>query len=446
MGELGQLVRSAGGEVVGEITQTLDRPTSAYVGQGKLEEIKESRHDSNYTVVVFNDELKPSQQRNLERELEVKVLDRSALILDIFADRARTKEGVLQVDLAQHEYLLPRLAGQWSHLERLGGGIGTRGPGETQLETDRRLVRDRISRLKRDLEAVRAHRSRHRNRRQAAQTPLVSLVGYTNAGKSTLFNALVRAGVLAEAKPFSTLDPITRRMAMPDGTLALLTDTVGFIHKLPHTLVAAFRATLEELAEADLLLHVVDVSHHNAAEHVQVVEDTLAELKLQDKPRLLVLNKMDLAVTGENGAAPDLSALGESAQGGVMVSAAEGWGLDLLLPSTPSRSGSTGGRSGSTATRRCTSSTDRARARKKSRKEEASSWTWDPLPRLEVTPAVQREARLSLRPAGGRGERRGPGLRRANAPQPLHEAHGGRRRQGRRRGLLPARHHLAGDA
>ena len=331
MGELGQLVRSAGGEVVGEITQTLDRPTSAYVGQGKLEEIKESRHDSNYTVVVFNDELKPSQQRNLERELEVKVLDRSALILDIFADRARTKEGVLQVDLAQHEYLLPRLAGQWSHLERLGGGIGTRGPGETQLETDRRLVRDRIARLKRDLEAVRAHRSRHRNRRQAAQTPLVSLVGYTNAGKSTLFNALVRAGVLAEAKPFSTLDPITRRMAMPDGTLALLTDTVGFIHKLPHTLVAAFRATLEELAEADLLLHVVDVSHHNAAEHVQVVEETLAELKLQDKPRLLVLNKMDLAVTGENGAAPDLSALGESAQGGVMVSAAEGWGLDLLL-------------------------------------------------------------------------------------------------------------------
>ena len=331
MGELGQLVRSAGGEVVGEITQTLDRPTSVYVGQGKLEEIKESRADNNYTVVVFNDELKPSQQRNLERELEVKVLDRSALILDIFAERARTKEGVLQVDLAQHEYLLPRLAGQWSHLERLGGGIGTRGPGETQLETDRRLVRDRIIRLKRDLEAVRAHRSRHRNRRQAAQTPLVSLVGYTNAGKSTLFNALVRAGVLAEAKPFSTLDPITRRMAMPDGTLALLTDTVGFIHKLPHTLVAAFRATLEELAEADLLLHVVDVSHHNAAEHVQVVEETLAELKLQDKPRLLVLNKMDLAVQGENGAAPDLSALGESAQGGVMVSAVEGWGLDLLL-------------------------------------------------------------------------------------------------------------------
>lgn len=331
MGELGQLVRSAGAEVVGEVTQTLDRPTSVYVGHGKLEEIKESRAASGSTVVVFNDELKPAQQRNLERELEVKVLDRSALILDIFAERARTKEGVLQVELAQHEYLLPRLAGQWSHLERLGGGIGTRGPGETQLETDRRLVRERISRLKRDLEAVRAHRSRHRNRRQAGQAPLLSLVGYTNAGKSTLFNALVRAGVVAESKPFSTLDPVTRRMALPDGTFALLTDTVGFIHKLPHTLVAAFRATLEELAEADLLLHVVDVSHRNAAEHVQVVEDTLAELDLGGKFRLLVLNKMDLAVAEGNGAGPDLSALGESAEGGVMVSAMEGWGLDLLL-------------------------------------------------------------------------------------------------------------------
>ena len=331
MGELEQLVRSAGGEVVEAVTQTLDRPTSAYVGHGKLQEIKELQRESQCTVAVFNDELTPAQQRNLERELDVKVLDRSALILDIFADRARTKEGVLQVELAQHEYLLPRLTGQWSHLERLGGGIGTRGPGESQLETDRRLVRDRISRLKRELEAVRAHRSRHRSRRQAARAPLVSLVGYTNAGKSTLFNALVRAGVAAESRPFSTLDPVTRRMALPDGALALLTDTVGFIHKLPHTLVAAFRATLEELAEADLLLHVVDISHRNAAEHVEVVEDTLAELGLEDKPRLLALNKMDLAVNGENGSTPDLTALGESAQGGVMVSAAQGWGLDLLL-------------------------------------------------------------------------------------------------------------------
>jgi GTP-binding protein HflX len=279
---------------------------------------------------VFNDELTPSQQRNLERDLEVKVLDRSALILDIFADRARTKEGVLQVELAQHQYLLPRLSGQWSHLERLGGGIGTRGPGESQLETDRRLARGRISKLKAELEEVRAHRSRHRSRREISRVPVVSLVGYTNAGKSTLFNALARASVSAESKPFTTLDPITRQMYLPDGTLALLTDTVGFIHKLPHALVAAFRATLEELSEADLLLHVVDISHRNAAEHIAVVEDTLKELKMQDQPRLMVLNKIDLVVSDNDSAAPDLSALGESVAGGVMISASQGWGLDLL--------------------------------------------------------------------------------------------------------------------
>ena len=337
MSELGQLVRSAGGEVVEEVTQTIDRPTSVYLGHGKLQELKELGQKVDYTVAVFNDELTPAQQRNLERELEVKVLDRSVVILDIFAERARTKEGVLQVELAQHEYLLPRLAGQWSHLERLGGGIGTRGPGETQLETDRRLVRGRISRLKRELEAVRAHRSRYRSRRQTSRVPVVSLVGYTNAGKSTLFNALVRAGVTAESRLFSTLDPITRKMNLPDGTMALLTDTVGFIHKLPHTLVAAFRATLEELSEADLLLHVVDISHRNAAEHVLVVEDTLKELHLEEKPRLLVLNKMDMVVSDDDSSGPDLSALGESAAGGVMVSAAKGWGLDLLLETIAER-------------------------------------------------------------------------------------------------------------
>ena len=331
MSELVQLVHSAGGEVVEEVTQSIDRPTSVYMGHGKIAELKEAGEKADYTVAVFNDELTPAQQRNLERELEVKVLDRSALILDIFADRARTKEGVLQVELAQHQYLLPRLSGQWSHLERLGGGIGTRGPGESQLETDRRLARGRISRLKRELEDVIAHRSRHRSRRETSRVPVVSLVGYTNAGKSTLFNALVRAGVTAESKPFTTLDPITRQMYLPDGSRALLTDTVGFIHKLPHALVAAFRATLEELSEADLLLHVVDISHRNAAEHVQVVEDTLKELKLQDKPRLLVLNKMDMVVSDHDSSAPDLSALGESAAGGVMVSASKGWGLDLLL-------------------------------------------------------------------------------------------------------------------
>ncbi|MQG75777.1 MAG: GTPase HflX [SAR202 cluster bacterium] len=334
MSELVQLVHSAGGEVVEEITQSIDRPTSVYMGHGKIAELKEAGEKVDYTVAVFNDELTPAQQRNLERELEVKVLDRSALILDIFADRARTKEGVLQVELAQTQYLLPRLSGQWSHLERLGGGIGTRGPGESQLETDRRLARGRISKLKRELEDVIAHRSRHRSRRETSRVPVVSLVGYTNAGKSTLFNALVKAGVQAESKPFTTLDPITRQMYLPDGSRALLTDTVGFIHKLPHALVAAFRATLEELSEADLLLHVVDISHRNAAEHILVVEDTLKELKIQDKPRLLVLNKMDLAMNSDDSdeaTAPDLSALGESAEGGVMISASEGWGLELLM-------------------------------------------------------------------------------------------------------------------
>jgi GTP-binding protein HflX len=330
MSELVQLVHSAGGEVVEEVTQSVDRPTSVYMGHGKIGELKEIGEKVGYTAVVFNDELTPAQQRNLERELEVKVLDRSALILDIFADRARTKEGVLQVDLAQSVYLLPRLSGQWSHLERLGGGIGTRGPGESQLETDRRLARGRISKLKRELADVIAHRSRHRSRRETSRVPVVSLVGYTNAGKSTLFNSLVKAGVEAESKPFTTLDPITRQMYMPDGTRALLTDTVGFIHKLPHALVAAFRATLEELSEADLLLHVVDISHRNASDHIQVVEDTLKQLKMLDKPRLLVLNKMDLAMSDENSSAPDLSALGESAEGGVMISAEKGWGVELL--------------------------------------------------------------------------------------------------------------------
>lgn len=333
MSELVQLVNTAGGEVVEEVTQSIDRPTSLYMGHGKIAELKELGEKAQYTAAVFNDELTPAQQRNLERELEVKILDRSALILDIFADRARTKEGVLQVELAQHEYLLPRLAGQWSHLERLGGGIGTRGPGESQLETDRRLARGRISKLKRELEAVKAHRARHRSRRETSRVPVVSLVGYTNAGKSTLFNTLTRANVQAKSQPFTTLDPITRQMYLPDGTRVLLTDTVGFIHKLPHTLVAAFRATLEELADADLLLHTVDVSHRNAAEQMNVVEQTLKDLKMQAKPRLLVLNKMDLAMDQDGSFSPDVPALGESSQGGVMISASQGWGLELLQSS-----------------------------------------------------------------------------------------------------------------
>ena len=327
-----QLVNSAGGEVVEEVTQSIDRPTSVYMGHGKIAELKELGEKAHYTVAVFNDELTPAQQRNLERELEVKVLDRSALILDIFADRARTKEGVLQVELAQHEYLLPRLAGQWSHLERLGGGIGTRGPGESQLETDRRLARGRISKLKRELEAVKAHRSRHRTRRETSRVPVVSLVGYTNAGKSTLLNCITGAGVVAENRMFSTLDPLTRKVVTPNGSDFLLTDTVGLIQKLPTTVIAAFSATLQELNESFLIVHVVDITHPNVGQHVEVVYKTLADLGLQDKPLILALNKSDVfdqqslnsIELGVNG-----SLLTE--RNAVMISAVSGAGVNKLL-------------------------------------------------------------------------------------------------------------------
>ena len=264
------------------------------------------------------------------------MLDRTALILDIFSQRAQTREGSLQVELAQHEYLLPRLAGQWSHLERLGGGIGTRGPGETQLETDRRLIRRRIERLKGDLEAVRRHRALYRRRRAVQGVPVVALVGYTNAGKSSLMNALsASAEVLTEGKPFATLDPTTRKLTMPDRREVLLTDTVGFIQKLPTQVVAAFRATLEELTEAVLLLHVVDISHPRALEQVETVEETLAALDLQDKPVVLVANKADLVVQQGTPEAPAALAAAlpfplADERDIVTVSAAKGWGLDAL--------------------------------------------------------------------------------------------------------------------
>ena len=336
--ELAQLAGTAGAVVVGRTVQRLDSPNPAtYIGKGKLAEIIALRAQLEYDLVIFDDELSPSQQRNLEDALKVKVLDRTALILDIFARRARTREGALQVELAQHEYLLPRLAGQWSHLERLGGGIGTRGPGETQLETDRRLIRNRISRLKTQLEQVRRHRALYRTRRAKQGVPVVALVGYTNAGKSTLMNALSGAGVLAENRLFATLDPVTRKVGLPGGGFFLLTDTVGFIQKLPTQLVAAFRATLEELADADLLLHVVDITHPVAAEQAETVEQTLAELGVADKPRLTVLNKID-ALTRPNGIPvrdlADLAELREQLRRegahAVLVSAEKSWGLDEL--------------------------------------------------------------------------------------------------------------------
>ena len=332
LAELGLLARTAGAEVVSTLNQRLDKRTQSYVGKGKLEEVQGLRADLRADVVIFDDELTPTQQRNLEQALDVKVIDRTALILDVFARRAQTHEGRLQVELAQHEYLLPRLVGQWAHLERLGGGIGTRGPGETQLETDRRLIRNRIQKLKRELDQVRQHRSLYRQRRQRQGIPVMSLVGYTNAGKSTLLNALSNAGVVAEDKLFSTLDPVTRKIPLSDNRSFLLTDTVGFIQKLPPTLVAAFRATLEEIEEADGILHVIDITHQNAPEQVQVVDELLAQLHLEGKARVLVLNKIDLLMDqGQvEGYAKRLKTELDQERV-VTVSAAKGWGLDHLL-------------------------------------------------------------------------------------------------------------------
>jgi len=335
--ELAQLARTAGARVVGVVAQHVAHVTSVYMGRGKLDELLALKSATPYDVAIFDDELSPVQQKNLEKALEVKVIDRTALILDIFARRARTQEARLQVELAQHQYLLPRLAGQWSHLERLGGGIGTRGPGESQLETDRRLVRERIQRLTKRLDEVRAHRAQYRERRRGQGIPVVSLVGYTNAGKSTLMNALSRADVLVEDKPFATLDPVTRRIMLPSGRPALLTDTVGFIQKLPHSVVAAFRATLEEIEDADLLLHVVDITHKSAAEQAQVVDKILADMGLADRRRVLVMNKVDvLAPDTPEGMEPGvaLESLVEAPKATrwpvALVSAAKGWGLDRL--------------------------------------------------------------------------------------------------------------------
>ena len=289
--------------------------------------------------MVFDDELTPLQQKSLEEALKVKIIDRVALILDIFARHAHTHEGKLQVELAQHQYLLPRLAGQWSHLERLGGGIGTRGPGELQLETDKRLIRKKIGNLKKQIERVRKHRLLHRQQRQRSGIPIVALVGYTNTGKSTLLNALSRSKVTVGDKLFATLDPTTRRLTLPDKSTVLLSDTVGFIRKLPPMVITAFRATLEELVEASLLLHVVDVSSAGAAEQCQVVEDILCDLNIADKPIITVLNKIDRLPGVDKNWAEDeaLNYLAEmsntTGKNTVLVSAVKGWGFKNLLES-----------------------------------------------------------------------------------------------------------------
>ena len=333
--ELALLVHTAGAEVVGRAIQRLNSPHSAfYIGKGKLDEIIAEREETQYTLVVFDDELSPSQQRNLEKALGVKVIDRTALIIDIFARRAQTREARLQVELAQSQYLLPRLAGQWSHLERLEGRIGTRGPGESQLETDRRLVRNRLTRLRREIDEVRKQRSLHRRQRARQGMQVVALVGYTNAGKSTLLRALSGADVFTEDLLFATLDPVTRRIRLPSGREVLLSDTVGFIQKLPTQLVASFRATLEELADADLLVHLVDITHANAEEQYATVERTLEELGLAAKPRVVAFNKVDrlAAADGDGSVLGEIEgALREEHPEAVLISAAKRWHLDTLL-------------------------------------------------------------------------------------------------------------------
>ncbi len=337
MAELARLSQTAGVTVVGSLTQRLERPHPAtLIGTGKLEELKGLIEAYRADVVIFDEELSPRQQRELEQALgeDIKVIDRTALILDIFAQRAHTREGVLQVELAQYEYRLPRLTRAWSHLARQAGGaagrggiggVGLRGPGETQLEVDRREIKKRIALLRKELEDVRAHRELYRQRRRDVPMPIVSLVGYTNAGKSTLLNALTGSQIYADDLLFATLDPTTRQVVLPGGQEILVTDTVGFIQKLPTQLVAAFRATLEEIREADVLIHVVDLTHRAALSQVEAVEVVLDQLGVGDIPRVMALNKID-ALSLER-RQEQLRMFAD----GVPISAIHGWGLERLL-------------------------------------------------------------------------------------------------------------------
>lgn len=325
--ELSRLAETAGAEVQGQVVQRRKSPHPAYyVGRGKAQELARLVQETGVDLVIFYDELSPSQARNLEKVLEVKVLDRTALILDIFAQRARTREGKLQVELAQLDYLLPRLTGYGGVLSRLGGGIGTRGPGETKLEVDRRVIRQRIRELNQEIRDLKKHRAIQRKTRQKVPYPVASLVGYTNAGKSTLLNSLTDSRVFTQDKLFATLDPTTRKVLLPDRQLLLITDTVGFIQDLPPNLGAAFRATLEEVQEADIILHVVDVSHGHREEQLQAVQKILEDLEVTGKPTLFVFNKVDLL--------EDSSALKRLSMGypqSVPVSAREKINLDRLL-------------------------------------------------------------------------------------------------------------------
>jgi len=334
LAELATLARSAGGEVVEQTIQSRPKADAAtLVGSGKVEELTASVKSFDADVVIFDNDLSPSQQRNLEKALETRVIDRTQLILDIFARRARTREGQLQVELAQLSYLLPRLTGKGLAMSRLGGGIGTRGPGETQLETDRRKIRQRIQTIEKNLESVRAGRGIQRRQRQAVPLATTALVGYTNAGKSTLFNRLTGAAVVADARMFATLDPTVRHIMLPSHRKTLLSDTVGFIRNLPTALVKAFRATLEEVVEAQLLLHVIDASSPAAAEHAAHVRDVLREIGAGETPQVLVFNKVDAIPGGEPVDAQALAARvgGDGLMPAIAVSARTGEGFPELL-------------------------------------------------------------------------------------------------------------------
>jgi GTPase len=324
--ELGRLAETAGAAVVGTLTQKRDRPDPEYfIGSGKIEELRALCVSSGANLVIFDHELRPSQNRNLERELGTKVIDRTELILDIFAQHAKSREGKLQVELAQSQFRLTRLTGQGAAMSRLGGGIGTRGPGESKLEYDRREIRSRISQLKKELAQIGSERSLKREKRRGSQIPVAAIVGYTNAGKSTLLNALTKAGVLVENKLFATLDPTTRRLYLPSGRTVLLTDTVGFIQKLPHTLVEAFAATLEEVTDADFLVHVVDGANPDFERQISAVYQVLEELKSITKPIITVFNKADLLKKKLP------KTVLKKYQPAVAISAVEKQGLDELL-------------------------------------------------------------------------------------------------------------------
>jgi len=339
IGELARLADTAGLDIVGESTQKLDAPHAAtYIGSGKVEEIRLLVEETLADIIIFDNELSPRHQRELEEKFgtTVRVIDRTALILDIFAQHAHTSDGILQVALAQYEYRLPRLTRAWTHLARQAGGgggrtgsvggVGLRGPGETQLEVDRREIHKRITNLKKELEKVRAHRQRYRAQRKNTRIPLISLVGYTNAGKSTLLNRLTKSNVYVADQLFATLDPTTRRISLPGGHESLLTDTVGFIQKLPTQLIAAFQATLEEISEADLLLHVVDINHPNALEQTRAVEQTLEEINAQHIPTIIVLNKVDQLQNPE-----DMNQIIKKFPNAVAISALKGTGFSELL-------------------------------------------------------------------------------------------------------------------